>query len=150
MNDSALSIFLLVLFGLAGYRYSARNEVLRGTTPWHIPSAIWSVICLATGPFGLLLEYVAVRTTKPVSLPLPAGSGGSTTEWAPVTAPEIGAVAVPNPTSSGHPAANDGSGKMALFGWYPDPTSRHERRYWDGKGWTTLVEDHLVTGDDPL
>ena len=27
-------------------------------------------------------------------------------------------------------------------GWYPDPTGRHERRYWDGATWT----DHVVNG----
>jgi hypothetical protein len=27
-------------------------------------------------------------------------------------------------------------------GWYPDPTGRHERRYWDGAAWT----DHVVSG----
>jgi len=27
-------------------------------------------------------------------------------------------------------------------GWYPDPTGRHERRYWDGAAWT----DHVVNG----
>lgn len=27
-------------------------------------------------------------------------------------------------------------------GWYPDPTGRHEQRYWDGRSWT----DHAVAG----
>ena len=26
-------------------------------------------------------------------------------------------------------------------GWYPDPTSLHELRYWDGSQWTGRVED---------
>jgi len=146
MNGSAA--FLLVLFAFAGYRYSARNEILRGTTPWHIPSAVWAIICLATGPFGLLLEFVAVRTTKPVSLPVTVGNGVAAREWTPVTTPDVEPVAAA--AQPGVAAANDGSGKMALFGWYPDPTGRHERRYWDGKGWTNLVEDHLVTTEDPL
>jgi Protein of unknown function (DUF2510) len=27
-------------------------------------------------------------------------------------------------------------------GWHPDPTGRHERRYWDGAAWT----DHVING----
>jgi len=26
-------------------------------------------------------------------------------------------------------------------GWYPDPTSLHELRFWDGSQWTSRVED---------
>jgi hypothetical protein len=27
------------------------------------------------------------------------------------------------------------------FGWYPDPSGRHEQRYWDGTRWTEHVRD---------
>lgn len=37
-----------------------------------------------------------------------------------------------------------------LFGWYPDPTGRHEQRYWDGRHWSHRVSDGGVRGDDPL
>ncbi len=37
-----------------------------------------------------------------------------------------------------------------LFGWYPDPTGRHEQRYWDGRHWSHRVSDEGVRGDDPL
>ncbi len=35
-------------------------------------------------------------------------------------------------------------------GWYPDPLSRHERRYWDGDTWTAHVADGAEVADDPL
>jgi hypothetical protein len=35
-------------------------------------------------------------------------------------------------------------------GWYADPASRHENRYWDGTGWTAAVADRGVTATDPL
>jgi hypothetical protein len=41
-------------------------------------------------------------------------------------------------TSTGGPAAS----------WYPDPTGRHEHRYWDGERWTVHVADNGVTGVD--
>ncbi|MDP9464740.1 MAG: DUF2510 domain-containing protein [Actinomycetota bacterium] len=34
--------------------------------------------------------------------------------------------------------------------WHPDPMSRHQLRYWDGKIWTEHVSDNGVQGSDPL
>ncbi len=34
--------------------------------------------------------------------------------------------------------------------WYPDPTQRHEYRYYDGTTWTDHVSDQGVTASDPL
>ena len=34
--------------------------------------------------------------------------------------------------------------------WHPDPTGRHELRYWDGSAWTEHVSDHGITGTDPV
>ena len=34
--------------------------------------------------------------------------------------------------------------------WHPDPSGRHELRYWDGATWTDHVSDHGVTGTDPV
>ena len=47
----------------------------------------------------------------------------------------------------------EGSIMMARYpapmaGWYPDPSGRHELRYWDGKGWTSHVRDGAVQGTD--
>lgn len=30
---------------------------------------------------------------------------------------------------------------FAAPAWYPDPTGRHDRRWWTGEGWTGWVED---------
>lgn len=35
-------------------------------------------------------------------------------------------------------------------GWHPDPTGRHEYRYWNGAGWTDDVSDNGVTAVDPV
>ena len=34
--------------------------------------------------------------------------------------------------------------------WYPDPSGRHELRYWDGTQWTPNVSDHGRTGHDEI
>jgi hypothetical protein len=35
-------------------------------------------------------------------------------------------------------------------GWHPDPTGRHQVRWWDGTRWTDWVGDHGQTSQDPL
>ncbi len=35
-------------------------------------------------------------------------------------------------------------------GWLPDPTGRHEYRWWDGSGWSDVVADGGVERSDPL
>jgi hypothetical protein len=35
-------------------------------------------------------------------------------------------------------------------GWHPDPTGRHELRYWDGAAWSSHVSDAGVTASDPV
>lgn len=34
--------------------------------------------------------------------------------------------------------------------WYPDPTGRHQLRYWDGQSWTSYVADAGVQAEDPM
>lgn len=34
--------------------------------------------------------------------------------------------------------------------WHPDPTGRHELRYWDGSAWTDHVSDAGITATDPV
>src|SRR5687768_16660972 len=35
-------------------------------------------------------------------------------------------------------------------GWQPDPTGRHDYRYWDGSRWTDDVSDAGATPVDPI
>ena len=34
-------------------------------------------------------------------------------------------------------------------GWQPDPTGKHDHRYWDGTQWTENVSDAGVASTDP-
>ena len=45
--------------------------------------------------------------------------------------------------------AGDGPHTPATQGWYPDPTGRHEQRYFDGSTWTSHVTAGGETQTDP-
>jgi len=70
------------------------------------------------------------------------GAGGAPSGGFPAGGgPSGGAPAVaPTPQPSQAPPA----------GWNPDPSGRHQHRYWDGSQWTSSVADNGVTTDDPL
>jgi hypothetical protein len=38
----------------------------------------------------------------------------------------------------------------SVAAWAPDPSTRHQLRYWDGQRWTEHVSDDGATGIDPL
>lgn len=38
----------------------------------------------------------------------------------------------------------------AAAAWHPDPTGRHQLRYWDGTAWTAHVADHGTQSTDPV
>ena len=42
------------------------------------------------------------------------------------------------------------SGAAASGAWHPDPTGRHEHRWWNGTTWTDQVADGGVAATDPL
>ena len=84
--------------------------------------------------------------------------GSATIDSQPRSAPAVGASYEDNrrtvieiaPTPTGPPPPLDATGKTAPFGWYADPLSRHEKRYFDGRGWLDLVADGGVRSSDPI
>jgi hypothetical protein len=43
-----------------------------------------------------------------------------------------------------------GEPRAASAGWFADPTTRHELRYWNGELWTDQVADHGTRAIDPI
>ena len=76
------------------------------------------------------------------SAPPPYPGGGPPPYPATTAAP-------PYPTTAAFPAGPPQT-SAPPFGWYPDPSSRHEQRYWDGTRWTDHVADGGQQSDDPL
>jgi hypothetical protein len=51
--------------------------------------------------------------------------------------------------AAGSPAAHRPGFTGVPAGWLPDPSGRHERRYWSGTGWTEHVTSGGIPGNDP-
>jgi len=64
-GDLALDLAVGLICGLLAYRISERHRLLRGVTPWHVPSVAWGVLCFLVAPVGVLLQMVAQLTTRP-------------------------------------------------------------------------------------
>jgi hypothetical protein len=172
----ALSAALAVLFAILGYRTSARYRALRGVTPWRVPSLAWALLCLVFPFIGLGVEILAELTTRspsapaqpprrraegpsryapPRSLPVPLDPPQAVqasdapllrtmrAPWQEAGVPTDQRVRWPVPAPDAH-------GRPALFGWYPDPSARHELRYFDGRCWGEQVVDGEKLSIDPL
>lgn len=159
VKDLAISAAFAVVFAFLGYRISQRYRLIRGVTPWKIPSPVWAIICGLFQAFGIILELVAEITTRPQPRPQPTpnatastrppftysgGQTSSTDTLGPITI----APATQRPLGLTPPV--DGNGRPALFGWYPDPTKRHGLRYWDGRVWSQHVSDDGNIAVDPV
>lgn len=163
----AESLVLAVVFAWLGYRMSVRHQAVRGVTPWRLPSAIWALICLIFQFIGIALEVLAELTTRP-PLPSPRSPSGVSAASevpdyslpyarpgsippAPVDRAGVGASApaVGEAARVAQPES-DAPGRPPLFGWYPDPSGRHQLRYFDGRHWADLVVDGKEHSTDPL
>lgn len=116
-------IFLLLAIGIAvlAYRESETFKDANGITPWGVPSWVWALIGFFSLFICAVLLVIARRTTPPRPR-VPAGPWYVQPSQQPSSAPP---------------------------GWHPDPSGRHQFRYWDGHIWTAHVSSYGVTAHDP-
>jgi hypothetical protein len=60
---------------------------------------------------------------------------------------QLGVRGMVNQGGASAPAVGPSAAQPA--GWHPDPSGRHEMRYWSGTGWTDDVSDAGVAAKDP-
>jgi Protein of unknown function (DUF2510) len=155
-----VAVELVVGIGLAELR-----RWMRGTYPWRLHSVVWGLFLVITSGFALLLEVLAWFTTKPRAGDVPrrgqpAGAGASSGGRSPSplaqavaarirrrrglpTEPEPPTGVVPGTYGTSLPP-HDSSGDLDVdppAGWLPDPSGRHQYRYWNGRGWSRHVAD---------
>ena len=113
-----------------------RNGVIVDATPGTITRVRWKAPWLIFLKGSIAVTDVAARG----GAPLPSAA----------TAPQAPAFAAAPPASAAPapPAPPVASAAGAPAGWHPDPSGRHEQRYFDGSTWTEHVSTAGVAGTD--
>jgi hypothetical protein len=143
------------------------------TVQWKAPWLVflkgkWSVLGVqplgapavapAVGPFVDPSGYVPTTAqpgyaaaepvaAQPVAVqPMPEPVAAQPVAAQPVAAQPVAVQPMPEPVAA-QPVAQAAQQPAA---WHPDPTGRHQLRYWDGSIWTPHVADNGVSASDPL
>lgn len=90
------------------------------------PGMVMTLLGVIVGLVGLTIGALS-----------PGGALGAT--------PPVAAYAAASTVTAGGTAA-----PSSPASWFPDPTGRHELRYWDGRAWTADVSDGGTTAQDPV
>jgi hypothetical protein len=82
----------------------------------------------------------------------PSGPGGApgaapAAPASPAQPPTAAPAQPPQPAAPAQPAPPQAAAQPE--GWYPDPSGRHQTRWWDGRQWTSHVADNGVQSTDP-
>jgi hypothetical protein len=155
-------LVLMLLFAAAGFHHSRHLERKYGRTAWGLPHWAWAIIAGFSLLLGALLLYIAERQLKrqptPATAPVPAygipaqfpgqvpfSSPVAPATFAPgapaaVTAPVQAAVTQPVAQLVAQPVPTPVPAAVAGAGWHPDPSGRHQYRWWDGATWTQHVQ----------
>lgn len=130
-SEETLAVILAVLFAAVSFARTAAFRRRLGRNPWGVHPNLWLVIGFLFGPIGACLAFLACATTRVGPAFGPAGAAPlprSAPGWPPAPAPPDG----PPP------------------GWYPDPSGRHEYRFFTGHDWTADVVDAGTHSTEPL
>lgn len=134
----------LPLLAAAGFVGGAVGGFLIAPTGFDVPglgSAVFQVLLVAAA-FGFA-SLLAAQGLDVAQLAAKAqdAAGGLTSGGINLTG---SGPAAGTPAAGGAPAAAAPAG-----GWHPDPTGRHQQRWWDGSAWTDQVADNGAVSTDP-
>ena len=89
-------------------------------------------------------------TQGPLLTPTPNGQGKPTEPATTGTVATTTPVATSVIPESKPPVSAPAPTAPMPAGWYPDPSGRHQLRYWNAGAWTPSVSDNGVAGADPI
>jgi hypothetical protein len=126
----------LIFATLSFVRASAFRNRWNGQHPWVHP-AVWAVIGFLFGLLGFALCLIACATSGKRAAAALQNQGAA------------GYFGAESPGYFGSGTDPTVQGSAALAGWHPDPSGRHQLRYWSGTEWTDQVTDNGVPSTDP-
>lgn len=126
---SGVQLGVALFFGFAGWHHARHLERKYGASAWGLPSWVWGIITGISLLLGIVLIYIAESRLKkrpqPAVMAVPSYAGVPTS----YTPAPVAPVSVP-------------------AGWHPDPSGKHQQRWWDGAIWTSTVATDGVTSTD--
>ena len=130
------------------FTYMGRNGIVVDVPPGSRVEVVWRAPWLAwlKGKIYAAGPFANVSGSGP-SWAGPPGAGP------PGSAPPPGVAAPPTYAADAAVVAASqqyAPAGQAASGWYPDPSARHQLRWFDGSTWTANVSDDGATGSDPL
>jgi Protein of unknown function (DUF2510) len=134
-------VLFAALFGALAYIRTLMCKRQTGRNPWGIPPLAWLVGGVLFGVFGAILAVIASMTTRPRAF-----EHGTGPQTAPPGDVDLGRVGPPQ----GAPIAAAPTPLTPAAGWYPDPSGRHQHRWWSGSEWSDQVVDDGFGRADPL
>ena len=129
---TVLSGFLALLFAALCYARTATFRRRVGRNPWAIHPGVWMIIGFLLSLIGVCLAFLACATTR-------VGPAFDTSGRPPRANLDPGAGGWSAPAAQSPPA-----------GWYPDPSGRHQYRFFTGHDWTADVVDNGAHSTEPL
>lgn len=133
-SNEILLFALAVLFAALCFVRTATFRRRLGRSPWGVHPNVWLVIGFLLGPIGACLALLACVTTR--------------------VGPAFGTpgqrMAGPPPAAAGPWSAGPAHQGGPPAGWYPDPSGRHEYRFFTGHDWTADVVDNGAHSTEPL
>ncbi len=129
-SEETLALALAIVFAVLSFVWTTAFRRRLGRNPWGIHPNLWLVIGFLLGPIGAFLAFVSCAATRvgspfrSVPTPTVSAAPASPAPWA---------------TAGGPPP-----------GWYPDPSGRHEYRFFTGHDWTADVVDNGTRFTEPL
>jgi hypothetical protein len=145
-------LILAALFALAGYKEAQRFARQYGRTPWGWQPWGWALALGLSWVVGIVLLAIAERAGR-----AQAKSGRTVPVMS--TGQYLGQTATTNQltpqfagtaSSTGQPTAGVSPATAPIARWAPDPSGRHQHRWWDGTAWTAHVSTNGITSQDPV
>lgn len=148
------SFILSALVGrLAASLSSGVDDVAGFLTSSLAYAASDAVDAVGYGVTLLLVARIAAAYAANVdeSRALPTGAAGASATVGVAGGPATAAALGLQPTgAAARPAGGPAAAEAPPAAWHPDPTGRHELRWWDGAAWTAHVGDGGVASEDPV